>query len=69
MSGGGVTISGGEPLMQPDFLFTLLESLQPIHRIVETCGYAPPNIFRRLLIAVKPYIWISNTLMKVCMNV
>jgi pyruvate formate lyase activating enzyme len=49
MSGGGVTISGGEPLMQPDFLFTLLDSLQPIHRIVETCGYAPPDSFRRLL--------------------
>lgn len=48
-SGGGVTVSGGEPLMQPDFLCELLERLAPLHRIVETSGYAKPEIFRRML--------------------
>ncbi len=42
-SGGGVTISGGEPLMQPDFLLALLQASQKaqIHTVLDTCGYAP----------------------------
>jgi pyruvate formate lyase activating enzyme len=42
-SGGGVTISGGEPLMQPDFLIALLKALksEQIQTAVETSGYAP----------------------------
>lgn len=42
-SGGGVTLSGGEPLMQPDFLLALLEACQKaeIHTALDTCGYAP----------------------------
>lgn len=39
-SGGGVTLSGGEPLMQPEFTCELLESLkkQGIHTAIDTCG-------------------------------
>lgn len=44
--GGGVTVSGGEPLMQPEFLFELLERLKPLHTAVQTSGYAPPDVFR-----------------------
>jgi pyruvate formate lyase activating enzyme len=42
-SGGGVTISGGEPLLQPEFLLALLVTLKKnaIHTVVETSGYAP----------------------------
>ncbi len=42
-SGGGVTFSGGEPLLQPDFLRALLRACQArgIHTTVDTCGYAP----------------------------
>ncbi len=36
---GGVTISGGEPLMQPGFLVELLDVLSPLHRAIETSGY------------------------------
>ncbi|HEY3368954.1 MAG TPA: glycyl-radical enzyme activating protein [Symbiobacteriaceae bacterium] len=40
-SGGGVTFSGGEPLMQPDFLATLLAKCAEldIHTAVETTGF------------------------------
>jgi len=41
-SGGGVTFSGGEPLMQPDFLLGMLKSCGEldIHRAVDTSGLA-----------------------------
>ena len=45
-SEGGVTLSGGEPLSQPEFAIALLEacSHQGIHRAVDTCGFAPPLV-------------------------
>jgi len=50
-SGGGVTFSGGEPLMQAEFLFALLDACrqQDIHATVDTSGYAPADIFKRAL--------------------
>lgn len=41
-SGGGVTFSGGEPLMQPSFLIALLKELKEkgIHTTVDTSGFA-----------------------------
>jgi pyruvate formate lyase activating enzyme len=41
-SGGGVTFSGGEPLMQADFLLQLLRACgaSDIHRAIDTTGYA-----------------------------
>jgi len=50
-SGGGVTFSGGEPLMQAAFLFTILGKLREkgIHTAVDTSGFAPDEIFRELL--------------------
>jgi pyruvate formate lyase activating enzyme len=42
-SGGGVTITGGEPLAQFDFTFALLKGLKKegIHTTLDTCGFAP----------------------------
>jgi pyruvate formate lyase activating enzyme len=42
-SGGGVTVSGGEPLAQPDFLRALLEACRGagIRTALDTCGFAP----------------------------
>jgi pyruvate formate lyase activating enzyme len=50
-SGGGVTFSGGEPLMQMDFLEGLLEEFgkKGIHAAVDTCGYAPKRDFARIM--------------------
>jgi pyruvate formate lyase activating enzyme len=41
--GGGVTISGGEPLLQPRFTTEFLKECQKrlIHTALDTCGYAP----------------------------
>jgi len=45
-SGGGVTFSGGEPLMQPEFLLAVLNQCQAqqIHTAVDTSCYAEPEI-------------------------
>jgi pyruvate formate lyase activating enzyme len=45
-SGGGATFSGGEPLMQPEFLIDMLGKLREsgIHTAIETTGYASWNI-------------------------
>ncbi len=42
-SGGGVTFSGGEPLVQWEFVKGVLEACgrNGIHRAVDTCGFAP----------------------------
>jgi len=49
-SGGGVTFSGGEPLMQHDFLMGLLglSRARGIHTAVETAGYTSPEILKRI---------------------
>ncbi len=46
-SGGGVTFSGGEPLMQPDFLLEMLSLCRQagIHTAVDTSGHAPGEVF------------------------
>jgi pyruvate formate lyase activating enzyme len=40
-SGGGVTFSGGEPLLYPEFLIEILEECgkQGVHRAVDTSGF------------------------------
>lgn len=47
-SGGGVTLSGGEPLMQPSYTLTLLRELgrRGFHRAVDTTLFAAPDIVR-----------------------
>lgn len=49
-TGGGVTLSGGEPLLQPDFCEVLLCALQAkgIHTAVDTCGCVPWEAFVRV---------------------
>ncbi|MCP4685297.1 MAG: glycyl-radical enzyme activating protein, partial [bacterium] len=49
-SGGGVTISGGEPLHQPDFLQGLLKACKRhgLHTAVDTSGCAEYGVFERV---------------------
>ncbi|MFX1284297.1 MAG: glycyl-radical enzyme activating protein [Promethearchaeota archaeon] len=49
-SSGGVTFSGGEPLMQPDFLDCLLIACQEreLTTTLDTCGYASWEIVKKV---------------------
>lgn len=42
---GGVTFSGGEPLMQADFLHEVLDVLGDVSAAIETSGYADSDTF------------------------
>ena len=50
-SGGGVTLSGGEPTAQPDFVEALLRGLKAagIATALDTCGQCRPSTLERLL--------------------
>ena len=52
--GGGVTLSGGEPLMQGEFAFAIAEALrrEGVGLCIETSGYADPEVVRR----IAPYV-------------
>ena len=49
-SGGGMTLSGGEPMLQFDFTYELLTLAKEkgLHTCIETCGYAPSENYRRI---------------------
>lgn len=59
-SGGGLTLSGGEPLLQPDFSEALLHAAKGrgLHCCVETSGYAGWEVLDRLRLAVD--LWLFD---------
>jgi len=50
-SGGGVTLSGGEPSLQPDFCVSLIKVLkrEGIHVALDTCGATKWPVLQRLV--------------------
>lgn len=58
-SGGGITLSGGEPLAHFAFTSALLKAAKEagIHTAVETCGFAPWERIRELLPLVNLWLW------------
>jgi pyruvate formate lyase activating enzyme len=50
-SGGGMTVGGGEPTFQADFVARLLGTCQRegIHTAIETCGFTPWKTMRKVL--------------------
>ena len=50
-SGGGITISGGEPLFQNKFVFNLLRDCKKenVHTALDTCGYGNWSEFKEIL--------------------
>ena len=53
-SQGGMTVSGGEPLQQPEFLLALLREARArdLHTALDTSGYAPWETLER----VRPFV-------------
>ena len=43
---GGVTFSGGEPLLQPHFVAEVIDRLNDIHVLLDTSGYASESRFK-----------------------
>jgi pyruvate formate lyase activating enzyme len=60
-SGGGVTMSGGEPLVQPDFLVELLKGCkeQGWHTAIETTGLAGHDVIERI------FPWVDLALLDI----
>ncbi len=52
--GGGMTLSGGEPTMQPDFVLALLKTakVEGLNTALDTCGYSKQKVYESML----PYI-------------
>jgi len=46
---GGVTFSGGEPLMQVGFIVEVIDLLDDVHILLDTSGYGSERDFRLLL--------------------
>lgn len=49
LSGGGVTFSGGEPLMQWNFVSDVICRLKDVHVAIETSGFTSDEIFREAM--------------------
>jgi pyruvate formate lyase activating enzyme len=50
-SGGGVTFSGGEPLLQPDFIISLSKACHDygINTCLDTSGHCEQNLFKEIV--------------------
>ncbi len=46
---GGITISGGEPLMQADFVMELADKLKSIHLAIQTSGYSDNETYKKVI--------------------
>ena len=53
-SNGGITVSGGEPTQQPEFVINFLKKCKEngISTAIDTCGYASKLVYERIL----PYV-------------
>lgn len=58
-SNGGVTFSGGEPLIHADFLRKVLEGckIRGIHTAVDTCGHAAWESYEKILSKVDLFLY------------
>jgi pyruvate formate lyase activating enzyme len=58
-SGGGITLSGGEPLLQQEFARELLEACRArrIHTALDTCGHAPWETIDRIRPVVDLFLY------------
>jgi pyruvate formate lyase activating enzyme len=46
---GGITFSGGEPLLQASFVAEVIDFLDDVHILLDTCGFGGEKSFRKLV--------------------
>ncbi|MGI6501945.1 MAG: glycyl-radical enzyme activating protein [Anaerostipes sp.] len=58
-SGGGITISGGEPMMQSDFVLEILKKAKKnqLSTAIETSGYSSWENYKKILNYVDLFLW------------
>ncbi len=54
---GGVTFSGGEPLMQAEFVAEVIDQLDPVHILLDTSGFAKESSLRLLIPRVNMFYY------------
>jgi len=58
-SGGGITLSGGEPLMQAEFTMEILKESKKagLHTCIETCGFVAEADYEKILPLVDMFLF------------
>ncbi|MBE7043141.1 MAG: glycyl-radical enzyme activating protein [Ruminococcaceae bacterium] len=58
-SGGGMTLSGGEPMLQFSFAYDLMKAAKEknLHTCMETCGFAPWEHFEKIAPLVDIFLY------------
>lgn len=49
LTGGGITVSGGEPMLQSDFVIELADKLKGVHKAIQTCGYTDEETYLKVI--------------------
>lgn len=49
ISGGGVTVSGGEPMLQSEFVCELADKLGSMHKAIQTSGFTDEDTYKRVI--------------------
>jgi len=49
LMGGGVTVSGGEPMLQSEFVCDLAMKLDGMHKAIQTSGYTDLETYKRVV--------------------
>ena len=59
ISGGGITLSGGEPLQQIEFCYDLVSKAKNLglHVTVDTCGYVPTESLIRIMPLIDLFLY------------
>jgi len=55
--GGGITFTGGEPMLQVEFMEACIDRFPDVHMCVETSGYAPPESFLQILPKIDLFLY------------